>query len=120
MPVTIRLLRGFLKVLKQYPEHKHQYPPEMETVMQGMGRVYVRSEAGRYMRTKYTRYGEEDARGLRQPQFNNDYACNVFENRNGRMQPLDERELTWLEGFLSVCRHMRDLEERWWAGHVDC
>ncbi|KAF8346591.1 hypothetical protein F5887DRAFT_959883 [Amanita rubescens] len=114
-----RLLRGFLKVLKRYPEDKHEYPPEMVTVMQGMRQIYVRSEAGRYMRTKYTRYGEEGACGLRQPQFNNDYARNTFENVNERIQPLDERELTWLEGFLSVCRHMRGREERWWTGHID-
>lgn len=105
-------------MLKRHPEDKHEYPPEMATVMQGMRRIYVRSEAGQYMRTKYTPYGEERAHGLQQPQFNND--CGTFKSVQERIQPLDERELAWLEGFLAVCRHMRGCEERWWAAHVDC
>ncbi|PFH53015.1 hypothetical protein AMATHDRAFT_138927 [Amanita thiersii Skay4041] len=96
-----RLLRGFLKVIR------------------------------RISRTKYTPYApsekkDERVGGLRQPQFNTAYSRIEFQNIQDRIQPMDERELQWLEAFLKVCRYMSHMDVIWnnnttvaeyWAKH---
>jgi len=123
-----RLLKGFLKVLRRFPTHKHTYPPELDTVLEGMEHIYVRDSCVDHglrkgfvcTRTKYTPYAPEPAKkkgkqrgGPRQPQFNSDYARLEFCKTEDRIQPIDERELDWLEGFLKICRYMSKMEEKW-------
>jgi hypothetical protein len=97
-----RLLRKFLKMVKRNPVDRHAYPPEMAQVVQGMRQIYVRADAAEYQRTEYTSYVQERARGLRQPRFDTDYVRYEFSEEQERIQPLDERELEWLGGFLRV------------------
>ncbi|KAK2465520.1 hypothetical protein APHAL10511_002412 [Amanita phalloides] len=113
-----RLLRGFIRVHSRYPELKETWP-EMETVMAGIKYMYVRDEAGRYLRTRYTEYAGERARGMRQPRFNDEHVRAEYVEKGARLQPLDERELRWVEAFLRVCAAMRAADEEWWSIHVD-
>lgn len=89
-------------MVKRQPEDRHAYPMEMAQVVQGMRQIYVRADAAEYPRTKYTPYIQQRAHGLRQPQFNTDYVYHKFSEVQERIQPLDERELEWLTGFLRV------------------
>lgn len=93
-----RLLRRFLKMVKRNPVDT----PEMARVVQGMRQIYVRAYAPGYPRTEYTPYARERARGQRQPKFYTNYVRHEFREDQERIQPLDERELEWLDGFLRL------------------
>ena len=117
-------------MLRRFPAHKHIYPRELDAVLEGMERIYVRSSCVKHdlkkgivcTRTKYTPYAPEPTKkgegrgGPRQPQFNRDYRQLEFQRKEDRIQPIDDRELEWLEAFLKVCRYMSRMEEKWNLG----
>jgi hypothetical protein len=114
-------------VLHRFPTHKHIYPRELDMVLEGIEHIYVRSSCVNHdlrkgivcTRTKYTPYAPDPSKkgegrgGLRQPQFNRDYGRLEFRRIEDRIQPIDDRELDWLEAFLKVCQYMSKMEEKW-------
>lgn len=99
----------------------HEYPPELGFVLDGMAYVYVRSgihNPKNYLRVLHTPFSAQGHRhkgGFKQPQFHvhekgdqldSVYVCD-------RILPIEDKEFTWLEAFIKICRYMSTMQEIW-------
>ncbi|PPQ63634.1 hypothetical protein CVT24_004387 [Panaeolus cyanescens] len=129
-----RFLRSFIKVLKNYPSSNlpgylkdrmqyegktaHEYPEEMEFVLEGMEFIFPRdveiNEQQPQARTRFTLFStgkETISKGYSQPIFDSSYVC----ERDSRdpvvgFIPAADKELDWLESFLRICKYMSSMQ----------
>ena len=130
-----RLLRLFLKTIQKFPpssddntekeskDRSHQYPNDLKVVLEGLPEIYSRDaltamsdevEEWKPMpRTLHNKYSSLKATGMRhQPSFWSHCAGKDVEISR-RIAPASQKELDWLEAFLSICNYMASMQEIW-------
>lgn len=111
-----RYLCLFHKTIKRWPQSQHQYPPQLQIVLDGIEYVSPRNvgepllDAVESTRVKRTIQG-----GLGGHAFN---APNTLSDRSksplNAYRPWPEVEFEWLEAFIAICGYMSAMQERWY------
>ncbi|KAF9444014.1 hypothetical protein P691DRAFT_678389 [Macrolepiota fuliginosa MF-IS2] len=88
-----RYLNLFDKTLYRWPESKHQYPPYLQTVLDGM-------QYSQHQGPAFTDFNVTKRDIFRAP-F--DVNC-----------PWPKKEFEWLEAFIAICEYMCKMQEKWY------
>ena len=134
-----RYLRVFLKILVKYPPNdessfqaaqslqgspprrvvkRHEYPPSMTTVIQGLRFIYPRDAVNDPLVSRTVPplpTAAQTRRRIKKGQFQ---FYSTINPEGGPFSPASDKEMEWLEAFLSICTYISSMDGEWQPGQT--